>query len=185
MTRTERELTDPDEALMSRSALGDRPAFELLCRRHLPRLYVLALRLCVDPASAEEVAQEAMFRAWRSAAQFDPARGKLSSWLNRIAINLSIDRRRTEAPLAALPSDLPGSEPDPLQALEARVRSRRVAAGLAALPSRQRVAMLLTYAEDRAGKDVARTLGVSVRALEGLLRRGRLSLKAWLLAGEV
>ncbi len=185
VTRTQSDLPETDEALMTRSAKGDRAAFDVLCARHLPRLYVIALRLSADPGAAEEIAQDAMVRAWRNAARFDPARGRLTSWLNRIAVNLAIDRQRAAPRLAALSEDLAGTEPDALQTLERRDRSAALASGMAALPARQRAALLLTYAEDRAGMDVARTLGVSVRALEGLLRRGRLFLKAWLLAREV
>lgn len=184
VTRTTQEPGDPDEALIARSAHGDRPAFDLLCVRHLPRLYVLALRLRCDSGRAEELAQDAMMRAWRNAAQFDPRRGRFSAWVNRIAVNLAIDGQRAAPRSAPLSEDLPGSEPDALEALEARDRRALLASGLAALPPRQRAALLLTYAEDRAGRDVAGALGVSTRALEGLLRRGRVFLKEWLLARE-
>ena len=185
VTRTQSDLPEPDEALMIRGAQGNRAAFDVLCARHLPRLYVVALRLCADPMAAEEIAQDAMVRAWRNAAQFDPARGRVQSWLNRIAVNLAIDRQRAARPSDALSDDLPATEPDALRAIEFRDRAAALASGLAALPARQRTALLLTYAEDRTGQDAARTLGVSVRALEGLLRRGRRFLKAWLLAREV
>jgi RNA polymerase sigma-70 factor, ECF subfamily len=185
VTRTQSDPPEPDEALMIRAADGDRAAFDVLCARHLPRLYVVALRLGTEPSVAEEIAQDAMVRAWRNAARFDPARGKLTTWLNRIAVNLAIDRQRAARPLDPLADDLAAREPDALQAIESRDRAAALASGLAALPPRQRAALLLTYAEDGAGKDVARTLGVSVRALEGLLRRGRLFLKDWLLAREI
>jgi len=185
VTRTQSDPPEPDEALMTRAGQGERAAFDVLCARHLPRLYVVALRLGVDPTTAEEIAQDAMVRAWRNAARFEPARGKLSTWLNRIVVNLAIDRQRAARPLDALADDLPATEPDALQAIESRDRTAALASGLAALPPRQRAALLLTYAEDGAGKDVARTLGVSVRALEDLLRRGRLFLKDWLLAREM
>lgn len=185
VTLTPSDPPEPDEALMTRAAQGDRAAFDALCVRHLPRLYVVALRLGADPTAAEEIAQDAMVRAWRSAARFDPARGKLTTWLNRIAVNLTIDRQRAVRTLDALADDLPAMEPDALQAIESRDQAAALASGLAALPARQRTALLLTYAEDGAGKDVARTLGISVRALEGLLRRGRLFLKDWLLAREI
>ena len=185
VTRTQSDQPEPDEALMIRAGQGDRAAFDALCGRHLPRLYVVALRLCADPPLAGEIAQDAMVRAWRNAARFDPARGKLTTWLNRIAVNLAIDRQRATRPLDALSDDLPTTEPDALQAIGSRERTAALASGLAALPPRQRAALLLTYAEDGTSKDVARTLGVSVRALEGLLRRGRLFLKDWLLAREI
>ena len=170
---------------MARSARGDRAAFDALCIRHLPRLYVLAFRIAGERAEAEEIAQEAMVRAWRRADRFDPARGSVAGWLNRIAVNLAIDRGRGGSRLGALPEDFPSEAPNAEHGLQERQRRAALLAGLAALPARQRAALLLTYFEQRAGQDAARSLGVSVRGLEGLLRRGRLFLRDWLRAREV
>ena len=183
--RNQSDAGDSDEALMARSAAGDPAAFEALCARHLARLYVLALRVAGDRAEAEEVAQEAMARAWRNASRFDPARGRVTPWLNRIAVNLAIDRQRRAVQHASLPEDLPSLAPDAEQMLQRRDRRAALAAGLVALPARQRAAIVLTYFEERAGQDAAASLGISVRALEGLLRRGRLFLLEWLRAREV
>ena len=183
MRTSEDEPTDAD--LMARTAKGDRAAFEALCPRHLARLYVLALRVGGDAADAEEVAQEAMVRAWRNAARFDPARGSVSAWLNRIAVNLAVDRLRAGTPHAPLPDALASPAPDAEQAMQSEAIRAALRSGLAALPARQRAALVLTYLDERAGADAARSLGISVRALEGLLRRGRLFLRDWLRAREV
>jgi RNA polymerase sigma-70 factor (ECF subfamily) len=173
-----------DAVLMARAAKGERAAFDALCPRHLPRLYVLAVRVGADPADAEEIAQDAMVRAWRNARAFDPARGALAGWLNRIAVNLAIDRCRAQVRQAALTEDIAAPEPDPEAAARRRELRATLAAGLAALPERQRAAFVLTYGEDRSGAEAAGMLGVSVRALEGLLRRARLSLRDWMEARE-
>ncbi len=183
--QTEQHPAPTDECLMARSAGGDRAAFDVLCARHLPRLYVLALRVAGERAEAEEIAQEAMVRAWRQAGRFDPTRGSVAGWLNRIAVNLAIDQGRRAVRYAALPEDQPSEAPSAEAALQARERRTALLAGLAALPVRQRAALMLTYFEQRAGQDAARSLGVSVRGLEGLLRRGRLFLRDWLRAREV
>ncbi|SUE63055.1 sigma-70 family RNA polymerase sigma factor [Roseomonas gilardii] len=86
--------TATDETLIAWAAAGDRLAFDHLCTRQLPLLYSAALRVTGRPAEAEEVAQEAMLRAWRDAGRFDPRKAKLSTWLYRIAVNLAIDRAR-------------------------------------------------------------------------------------------
>ncbi len=181
----DRDPETADETLMARSAGGDRAAFAALCTRHLARLYVLALRVAGDPAEAEEIAQETMVRAWRQAGRFDPACGSAAGWLNRITVNLAIDKRRGAVRHTALPPGLASEAPDAEDALQRRDRRAALMAGLAALPARQRAALVLTYFEERAGQDAARSLGISVRALEGLLRRGRLFLRDWLRAREV
>jgi RNA polymerase sigma-70 factor (ECF subfamily) len=176
---------ETDAALIVRSAAGDRTAFDRLADRHLGRVYRLALRLTGDPAVAEEIAQEALVRAWRHAGRFDPARGQATTWLHRIVVNLATDWRRSAKPGLALPDDLPSPSPNPLSVLQADQRRTTLAAGIAALPERQRAAIVLSYIEQQAGSDAAQALGVSARALEGLLRRGRRFLRAWLQEREV
>jgi len=180
MRRTLCERLEADETLMELAATGDRAAFDALCLRHLPRLFVVASRITDDPAVAEEIAQETMLRAWREKDRFDPARGRLVPWLNRIALNLALDSRRGAKTVTQIPEDLPALSPDPEVALARHDVSSALAQGLAALPVRQRAAVLLTYLGERSGRDAADILGISPRALEGLLRRARLFLRDWL-----
>lgn len=181
--------TRPDECdatLIVDSAAGDLAAFDRLATRHLGRFYLLALRLVDHPADAEEIAQEAMLRVWRSAGRYDPAKGKAATWLNRIVLNLAIDRMRSAPPARTpLAEDLQDMAPDAAAILQARQQRTSLLSGLAALPARQRQALTLTYLEELAAKEAARALGVSTRGLEGLLRRGRRFLRDWMRAREV
>lgn len=176
---------EPDASLMARAATGDRRAFDILAIRHLPRLHRAATRLLGDPAEAEDVAQEAMLRAWTHAAGFDPARAELSAWLHRIAVNLAIDRRRASRRMTALSEDLPDAAAGAAAAVEQRERRGLLARAVARLPDRQRAAVLLSYGEELPGEEAARLLRVSTRALEGLLRRARLALRDTLRAHDI
>jgi RNA polymerase sigma-70 factor (ECF subfamily) len=163
-----------DDTLVAWSAAGDRLAFDQLSLRHLPRLYRLAYRITGDAAAAEDVAQEAMLRAWQSAARFDPARARFGTWLHRIATNLAIDRARLAGRMAPAPGeDLAAPGPDPEQQVAARQQQALMAAALTDMPERQRAALALFYDQDMEGAEAAAVLSVSVRALEGLLRRAR------------
>lgn len=170
-----------DAELMRWAAAGDRAAFGVLVERHGERALRLALRVLGDAAEAEEVAQEALLRAWRNAARYDPERALFTTWLHRIVLNLAIDRgrRRAHAPqageaaLAALPDPAPGPE----AAAAAAEERASLAAALAQLPARQRAAIALAYEEGLSGAEAAAALDVSERALEGLLRRARLMLR--------
>lgn len=163
-----------DEALIAWAADGDRLAFDQLALRHLPRLYQIAHRVTGSAAEAEELAQEAMLRAWQHAARFDPQRARLGTWLYSIVTRLAIDRGRRHAPLpledAGDPAD-PG--PDPETALADRQRQDLLAAAIGELPPRQRAALALSYDQGLSGAEAAAALSVSTRALEGLLRRAR------------
>lgn len=162
---------------MALSAGGDRAAFEALVVRHFPRLHRLALRLGDTPAEAEDIVQEALLKFWTNAGRFNPARGRLTTWLQRITLNVALDRLRTVRRSDQLENDLPDAGPDPLTLLERQQRRTELAEGLAALPERQRAAVWLTYGEQMRGGEVAASLGITARALEGLLRRARLFLR--------
>lgn len=175
-----------DEALMVRAGAGDQAAFAVLARRQMPRLVALGTRLLGDRTAAEDTAQEALLRAWRHAAAYDPARARVTTWLHRITVNLVVDRcRATRQPPVALDEDLRDDRPLAPALIERRQRYGRLVDGIAAMPDRQRAALLLTYREELPGADAAARLGISTRALEGLLRRGRHFLRDWLIAGGV
>jgi RNA polymerase sigma-70 factor (ECF subfamily) len=75
-------------------------------------------------------------------------------------------------------------EADPAASPEARLEARgedeRVRTALAALPTRQREALVLTYYQEMSNLDAAALMGISVDALESLLARARRTLRAQL-----
>jgi RNA polymerase sigma-70 factor (ECF subfamily) len=179
----DREPTD-DATLMARIARGDRQAFDTLAARHLPRALAVARHILSDPSDAEEVAQDALLRLWTGASRFDPARAAVTTWLHRITLNLALDRRRRALrtrPARPLEdaAEIADTGTGALAVLEHRQLKSALAEGLRALPERQRAAFALTYAQELPAAEAAGTLGVSPRALEGLLRRARLFLRDW------
>ena len=88
-------MAEPDDAaLLAAFARGDARAAKLLTARLGPRAYGVALRVLGHRADAEEVAQEAMLRLWRAAADWQPGAALPSTWLYRVVVNLCIDRQR-------------------------------------------------------------------------------------------
>ncbi|MFP5417541.1 MAG: RNA polymerase sigma factor [Gammaproteobacteria bacterium] len=85
------ELTDIE--LAGRIALGDRVALQYLMRRHNQALYRTARSIVKDDAEAEDAVQETYLLAYRAMDQFR-GESKLSTWLVRIAVNVSIRRAR-------------------------------------------------------------------------------------------
>ena len=99
-----------------------------------------------------------MLRLWRIAPDWQD-RAALGTWLYRVASNLCIDRLRRRRPLTgeALP-ELADEAPGALGRLEARDRAAALHAALAALPDRQRLAILLRHFEDRSNPEIAAVL---------------------------
>jgi RNA polymerase sigma-70 factor (ECF subfamily) len=160
--------TDPDVELLARIGNNEPAAVNEMVTRKLPRLLALAGRLLGDADEAKDVAQESFLRIWRQAANWRPGEARFDTWLHRVALNLCHDRlrRRKERPLnedEAL--ELADSAPSPDEQLETADRSARMAAALAALPERQREAIVLQYYQE---------------ALESLLSRARRQLRSQL-----
>lgn len=174
-----RAQDDSDDALLGRYAAGDASAARALVDRLAPRVLRLATRLLQDPAEAEDVTQEAMMRLWRMAPDWQPGAAQVSTWLHRVAANLATDRlrRRRGVALEAIPEP---DDPTP-GVLEAMMQSDRLRAldlALAALPERQRVAVVLRHLEGLSNPEIAEAMGIGVEAVESLTARGKRALTA-------
>jgi len=170
---------DPDEDLVLRVGRGDAAAARALVSSKLPRMTRLAYRMLGDAQAAEDVAQEAMLRAWKQAPTWRPGAARFDTWLHRVALNLCYDRlrRRREVQDNDLPERIdPGPAPD--QGLLDQDLAIQVQVALAGLPDRQREAIILCHYQEMSNIDAASLLEVSVEALESLLARGRRSLRA-------
>jgi RNA polymerase sigma factor (sigma-70 family) len=172
------DASDPDEALVLRVAAGDVAAVRALAARKLPRMLALAQRMLGDTPDAEDVAQEAMIRAWRQAPKWRPGSAKFDTWLHRVALNLCYDRLRRRREIAMdQPPERADEGPAPDRGLEAADVGRRVAQAMQALPDRQREAVALCHYQDLTNIEAAAVMGVSIEALESLLSRGRRALR--------
>jgi RNA polymerase sigma factor (sigma-70 family) len=167
----------PDEVLMAQVQRQDAAAFETLLERHLAPLGRFLFRLSRDRDEADDLAQETFLRIWREARRWQPDRVRFTTWLYRIARNLAIDRHRKVREVTG--TDLPELAADggPHDELVHAERGRRVRAAVAALPERQRTALLLCHFQGLSNGEAAEILEISVDALESLLSRARRSLR--------
>jgi RNA polymerase sigma-70 factor (sigma-E family) len=129
-----------------------------------PAAFRVALRLVGDVTIAEDVAAEALGRAysqWERVADLP----YLEAWVMRVASNVAIDmvRKRRGIPLASPPAV------DPADAAATRVT---LVAALRMLPERQRDVVVLRYLSDMSEADVAAALGLAPGTVKTHLRRG-------------
>lgn len=153
-----------EERDLSRAREGDLEAFDRLVRLHLPRIHSLLLRMIGNHQDAEDLAQDTFVRAQRSLASFRGSSG-LGTWLYRIAVHLSHDHLRRRGPRpAALPTEQnePASPAEtPHERAERRELEAHLEEALAALPHRQRAALVLRTQEGLAYDAIAEVLECS------------------------
>jgi len=172
---------DEDAADVARVLAGDMEAFEGIVRRWQHRLVNIAWRFCRDRETAQDMAQEAFVKAFRSLATF---RGEsaFSTWLTAIAVNTYRSWLRAEGlPLLPLPAfetiRIVSGNAMPLRRLEARERDEAVRRAVVTLPARYREAILMYYFEEKDLAEAARILGIGEGTLKARLHRGRELLK--------
>ena len=173
------ETTDPgpDETfLLARARQGDLAAFETVVRRYQRRVYGVALRIVRAHDVADDVAQEAFVRAWRSLDRFELGR-PFGPWVCRIAANLAVNHVRSpRAREEGLPegyAETRSSDPGPLGAvLDAEAREVLDEA-MGGLSPEQRAVFVLRAVEDMSYEEIAGALGISQGTVMSRLFRAR------------
>ena len=178
----ERLVQREDDDLLARIAAGSQGALAQLIARHGRGLRIFATRYLGNPSDAEDVVQDVFVTVWKNADRFDPQKARISTWLYKITANRCIDQRRRRflrsfIGLDDLDSDPASEAPD----AEARVSNRQelliVRDGIAALPQRQRMALLLKVVADLDVPAITEVMGTSVGSTEQLLVRARRGLR--------
>jgi RNA polymerase sigma-70 factor (ECF subfamily) len=176
----DRSMSEIDTALMHRVARGDHAAYRLLVDKYLRHAVTVAYRVLYNRGDAEEIAQEAFLRVWQHAARWRADGGaSFKTWLNRVVVNLCIDRKRKPG-MAALDDQIEIADEDRATPYDARLAaetSDHVALALQKLPERQRAAILLCFWEGESNIDAAKALDISIGALESLLIRAKRALR--------
>jgi RNA polymerase sigma-70 factor (ECF subfamily) len=175
------EALEPDARLMLRVREGDAASFALLLERHRAPVIRFLYRMVQNQAVAEELAQEAFLRVYRARGRYEPT-ARFTTWLFRIATHLalnslrdrrsgkyheSLDEEAGETPSRQLADRRPTIE----QKLLDRARLDEVRRAVAALPDKQRAAVLMHKYEEMEYSQIARVLECSESAVKSLLFR--------------
>ncbi|HOL70772.1 MAG TPA: RNA polymerase sigma factor [Bryobacteraceae bacterium] len=178
---------EPDAKLMLRVKEGDAASFEVLLERHRTAVVHFLYRMVQSQAVAEELAQEVFLRVYRARASYEPT-AKFTTWLFRIALHLALNTLRDGRPEKWQESldgndgpaglDIPDRNPTIEQELLHRAKLDEVRRAIAALPPKQRAAVLMHKYEEMDYAQIARVLNCSESALKSLLFRAYETLRA-------
>jgi RNA polymerase sigma-70 factor (ECF subfamily) len=188
--RTERTPRRPsDEALIAGMAVGDDRAAEAFIVRYQRRVFGLALGMVGDPGMAEEVAQEALLRAWRHAPVFDPRRGSATGWVLTITRNLAIDAIRQRRvvptdPQALVALGLAGAGNSAEDVAAHGHLGPELRAALGALSVEQRRAVVLAALYGRTASEISSSEAIPLGTAKTRIRAGLSKLRASLRHAE-
>ena len=193
-------LTNPaeqvsEEILIRRIREGERDLFYELIRPYERRVYSAAFAITRNQADAEDVAQEAMLKAFKNIRQFR-AESRFSTWLIQITVNEARMRRRREhahliEPIADredeegnyIPRDFADWREIPSETLERKEVRDQLAEALASLGEKYREVFVLRDMQRLSIEETAKALGISTASVKTRLLRARLMLRDLLAPG--
>ena len=172
-----RHLRLADEELISLVGGGDAVAFAALYDRHGRAAYSLAYRMTGEKQAAEDLAQDAFLKVWRSAGSYRAHRGSVRSWLLSIVGNAGVDRLRSSASRRRT-QDRVEAEGTRFQTSEAFPEAwrnhlgERVRLALRDVPQAQREALSLVHFSGLTQAEASERLGVPLGTVKGRIRLG-------------
>lgn len=161
-----------DAAAVARVAGGDAVALRELYDRYGRVIYSFAYRLTHDATLSEECVQDVFVALWRRAADFDPTRAKLTTWLFVVARNRAIELGRQKTRRPELRDDLEpvGSSLDPADLIAVADESQRVAEAMAELPEDQLAVLRLSFFDGLSHSEIAEVIGIPLGTVKGRMR---------------
>jgi RNA polymerase sigma-70 factor (ECF subfamily) len=174
--------TMPDEAydysLVRRMAANDEAAMHELYAAYGQRLYAYALRLTSEPARAEDVVQDALVAAWKSARRFR-GEGRVIAWLLGIVHHLALKslRHRSQPLTDEIEEMLEAGSPSPEQQVESAEQAARVRAGLRSLSPEHRSMLELIFYQGLSLEEAAQVCRVPLGTAKSRLSYARRQLR--------
>jgi len=180
---------DTDSTLIAGLARDLDGSFEAVVLAHQDRLYSIALRILGDPRDAQEAAQDALVRAYRALAGYEPDRIlelRLRPWLATIVLNLCRSRAARRAARAAIARPALSLDAAELGTREPRANEAHGPAAIAAgrdaratwasllmtLPAPYRSAVVLRHIDGLSYPEVASALGRPEGTVKAQVHRG-------------
>ena len=185
-----------ETALIDRCLGGDHEAFYELMRPYERGVYFAAMGVLNNPADAEEVAQEAVLKAFNNLSRFR-REAKFSTWLiqitinearmkvrkNRIHLYESIDEQKSDEEGDYLPKDFADWRDIPSEALERKELKEALKRALSSLDAKYREVLILRDVQHMSIIETAKVLGITEASVKTRLLRARLQMRDALAPG--
>jgi len=180
------EAVTQEARLVEEASGGSEDAFRRLVETHQAAVYHFCFQWLRDAEDAREACQDTFLRAHRALDRYK-AKGRFSTWLYQIALNLCRDRAKSRGQrqknrtvaLEDWADNLPAREIAPDEEIAREAEIAALHQGIAMLPDRLRVVVILSCLEGLSHEETAEVMNCSARAIEGRLYRARRMLVEW------
>ncbi|CEH31488.1 RNA polymerase sigma-70 factor, ECF subfamily [Aneurinibacillus migulanus] len=182
------KLDITEQRIIQRAKNGDRDAFAELVDLYKDKVYHVSYRMVGNRQEAEDVAQETFLRVYANLDNYDP-QYKFSTWIYRIASNLSIDLLRKRKKNLSIDAEISGAEgvdwhdrlADTSKGPEEEVLTDElqgeVQGAIMGLSPKYRAVMLLRYIEDLSLQEISEAVQLPISTIKTRIHRGREALR--------
>ncbi len=164
----------PDAALVQAMAAGDRDALAALYDRYASVMMALGQRLLRNERETEDLLHDVFLEVWRQAADYEPTRGSVRSWLVMRMRSRALDRLKSVAhtrvvsiETVTIPEEPAPAGPDPSFTSD----QQRVKSALSQLPADQQLVIELAYFEGFSLSEIATQQGAPLGTIKSRLAR--------------
>lgn len=165
-----------EQTLITRCLGGEEVAYALLYQRYAGYIYRLVYSLLQNRQDAEEVLQDSFEYAFRRLDAYDEKRASFKTWLYRIAVSRSRNKRRRRwLPVVSLTQDhgqqiADRARPQPEEGLALSEQQRAVWQALQSLSPRLRETTILRYYEELSYVEIGQILGIPAKTAQSRMR---------------
>ncbi|ALX47498.1 RNA polymerase sigma factor SigW [Lentibacillus cibarius] len=177
-------MNDTVNSLVKKAQKGDQLAFSELIDFYQHRVYRICFRLIGNHHDAEDLAQTAFLRAYQNINSHDNNK-KFSSWLFRIATNLTLDRLKMKKPDYYLDAEvfnadgmtmynrIPANNQLPEDQVIGREMLDIIQKAMFGLSPEYRLAIIFKYLEELSLKEISDIMQIPIGTVKTRIHRGR------------
>lgn len=172
-----------DQHYIHRVLGGDTNAFSVLVEKYKDMVFTLSMKMLKDRDEAEEAAQDAFVKVFKSLSQFK-SESKFSTWIYKVTFNTCLDRLKRNKRLKAVISlDESGEQEatsliNVLDSIEKKERKEMIQDCLQLLPGEESFLLTLYYFEEQSLEEIAKIIGINPNNVKIRLYRSRKKLTA-------
>jgi RNA polymerase sigma factor (sigma-70 family) len=161
---------------------GDTSAFEALYNQYKLLVFKTAFLITGQKEEAEDILQEVFVSVWKSRDTYNPAKGKLTTWLHAITVNHCSTHKRKNKPALSLDEVMPvlseiNSPDDPEQTAMNKQEYEALINMMNRLDARHRIVLVLRYFNELSYDEIAHVAGIPLGTVKSRINHALKYLK--------